>query len=497
MKRLGMIAFLGVLACGEAAPERPRNVILLIGDGFGMNHLALGLAYAEEIGPGPLALSGLADSGHAGYALPVPYGNLITDSAASASQMATGKRMLSGTISLDSVTGEPVETIMEWAAREGYATGLVSNMNLTHATPAAFTVHSTSRYNPEGGLADQLFDEPRVDVLLGGGGRGMVPEGSRVSDHLPGIAPEMDADSRRNDSRNLLSEARESGYVVASNREELVAAAGAERLLGVFAGNHLPYVLDRSWDGLDEALPTLAELTRAALDSLSGAEDGFLLMVEGGRIDYAGHDNDVGAMLAEILDFDAAVGVAGEFARERGDTLVLVTADHGTGGFALTYAAGDPTPVPDGVEWDYAAAFRGPALGYRHHLEVIGAARRSLVETLADLERPFEAPELVEALEAATGVRLGEDEATDLADQLNREPPAPRDFSGFYADASSVRVALVARTMAPRTQATWSTGGHTNEPVPLIGYGPGSEGVLGIGNTTRIFGILRNALVRE
>ncbi len=500
MPRLALLAALLLAgSCGAppAAPERARNVILFIGDGFGMNHLTLGLAHAEEFGAGPLALAELAEAGHAGFALPAPYGHLVTDSAASASQMATGQPTLPGALSIDARTGEPVETIMEWAARRGIATGLVSNMNLTHATPAAFTVHSTSRYNPEPGLADQLFDEPRVDVLLGGGGRVLVPEGSRVSDHVPGIAPETDGDSRRTDGRNLVAEAREAGYAIAGNREELEAVAGAGKLLGIFASGHLPYVLDRSWDGLDDATPSLADLTGAALASLAPAEGGFLLVVEGGRIDYAGHDNDAGAMLAEILDFDEAIRVAAAFARERDDTLILATADHGTGGFSFTYAAGPPAPVPDGVEWDYAAAFRGPDLADPGRLALVGAARRSLVETLRELDRPVAAPELGDALEGATGIRLTEAETADLAAQLNEDSPAPRDFPEFYPDSSSVPTALVARKLARHTLVAWSTGGHTSEPVPLIGYGPGSEGVLGIGPNTRVFGIVRDALGGE
>ncbi len=472
------------MALGSCAqPEPPRNVILFIGDGFGMNHLALGLAH------GPLAMAELANDGHIGYAVVDPSGFLVTDSAAAASQMATGQRMLPGTLSVNAVSGEPVETVMEWAARQGLATGLVSNMNLTHATPASFTVHSTSRYTPEPGLADQLFDDPPVDVLLGGGGRVMVPEGSRVSDHVPGVA--IDGDSRREDGRNLIAEAREAGYEVVGDRAALAAAEG-ERLLGVFASGHLPFVLDRTWDGLDETVPTLADMTRAALDALSDRQ--FFLMVEGGRIDYAGHDNDAGAMLPEILDFDEAIRAAGDFARERGDTLVLVTADHGTGGFSLSYAAGDPDPVPDFVEWDYAGAFRGPAMGVGEHLDRIASARRSLVETLADLDRPFAAPELADALETATGVRLTDEEAADLAGQLNRDPPATRDFAGFYADSGSIRTALAARALAPYIRVVWSTGGHTNEPVPLIGFGPGSEGAAGLGSATRVHDVVKRAL---
>ena len=163
--------------CAPAAPARARNVILFIGDGFGMNQLALGIAYASEVRGRPLRMSELADAGSAGYSIPFSYARITTDSAAAATQMATGRRVLTETLSVDPETAEPLPTILEAAEAQGLATGLVANMRLTHATPAAFKVHAKSRYVPESELADQLFGEPHVEVLLGGGGRAMIPAG--------------------------------------------------------------------------------------------------------------------------------------------------------------------------------------------------------------------------------------------------------------------------------------------------------------------------------
>ena len=488
----GLLAALAAAGCGGPdAPERARNAIVLIGDGFGMNHLTLGMTYSEEIEGRPLRMVELADAGAVGYAVPLAYDRIVTDSAAAATQIATGRRALAGTLSVAPETGEPIPTILEWAEERGLVSGLVSNMALTHATPAAFKVHAGSRYAPQGELANQLFDPPEVEVLLGGGGRAMVAAGSRLGERLPGLPEGTDGPSNRDDDRDLLAEAEARGYTLVANRTELAAARGAERLVGVFAANHLPYVLDRSWEGLDEAVPTLAELTEAALASLEPQGEGFFLVVEGGRIDYAGHDNDAGAMLAEILDFDAAVGTAFDFARNRGDTLVLVTADHGTGGFSFTYAPDGPGPLSEAVGWDYRA---GPEMAGRRHLELLGGQRRSLIETMADVERPTSGSALIPLMAEATGIRLTEEEAADLAGQLNQEQPQPRDFARFYMEAESIPAALAARQLANHTQVVWSTGGHTSEPAPLFGFGPGAEGVLGIGVTTRIHDILRAAL---
>ena len=466
-------------------------MILFIGDGFGMNHLALGIAYASEVRGQPLRMSELAEAGRAGYAIPFAFERITTDSAAAASQMATGRRALTETLSVDPGTAEPLPTILEWAEEQGLATGLVANMRLTHATPAAFKVHAKSRYVPEPEIADQLFGEPHVEVLLGGGGRAMVPQGTNVGDTVVGLPEGVDGASNRNDGRNLIAEAEARDFTVVGDRAGLEAARGAERLLGIFAASHLPYVLDRSWEGLDDSVPTLAELTGAAIASLEGNEGGFFLVVEGGLIDYAGHENDAGAMLAEIVDYDEAVGVGFDFARARDDTLVLVTADHGTGGFSFTYGPGGPGPLSETVFRDYAA---GSEMAGKRHLELLAAQRRSLVEAMPEISSPATVDSVRAVIEEATGIRLTDEEAADLTAQLNEDAPAPRDFAKYYLDSSTVPVALAARKLANHTQVVWSTGGHTSEPVLLLGYGPGADGVHGIGENTRVYGIIRSAL---
>lgn len=490
--RLALLAALPLAAgCGTAEPPRARNVILFIGDGFGMNHLSLGYAAAAELDGRPFQITELGNAGHTGYAMPFSYDRITTDSAAAATQMATGRRALSQTLSVDPETAEPIPTILEWAEERGLATGLVANMSLTHATPAAFKVHARSRYVPESDLADQLFSAPEVEVLLGGGGRAMTPAGSNLSDSISAVPEGVDGESRRTDDRDLIAEAAERGYTVVGDRAELFAARGSPRLLGVFAASHLPYVLDRGYEGLDEAVPTLVELTEAAIASLETADGGFFLMVEGGRIDYAGHDNDAGAMLAEIREFDEAVGAAFDYARGREDTLVLVTGDHGTGGFSFTYGGGGPGPLSDRIGWDYQA---GPQMAGRVHLEALAGQRRSLIEAMREVSDPPTPASVLEVIEGATGIRLTDEEAADLAAQLSEERPTPRDFGAYYLDSSSMPVALAARKLGNHTQVVWSTGGHTSEPVLLFGYGPGAEGVGGFDWNTRLHDIIRRAL---
>ena len=113
---------------------------------------------------------------------------------------------------------------------------------------------------------------------------------------------------------------------------------------------------------------------------------------------------------------------------------------------------------------------------------------------MEDISTPASAASVKGVIEEATGIRLSEKEAADLAGQLNAETPSPRDFGAYYLDAFSVPAVLAARKLANHTQVVWSTGGHTSEPVLLLGFGPGADGVSGIGPNTRVYEIIRDAL---
>ncbi|MFC6767089.1 alkaline phosphatase, partial [Natrinema soli] len=202
----------------------------------------------------------------------------------------------------------PLLTQLELAQARGKATGLVSTTRITHATPAAYASHVPDR-GMEGTIAEQ-YAESDVDVLMGGGRR------------------EFDAD--------LLERMRESGYEVLFDAADL-ETAGGDRLLGLFDDSHITYTLDR-----DESIPSLSEMTAAAVDRLEEDDDGFFLMVEGGRIDHAEHGNDVQTTVAETEEFDEVVDWALEYAENRDDTLVVVTSDHETGGLATGSGYGSP-----------------------------------------------------------------------------------------------------------------------------------------------------------
>jgi alkaline phosphatase len=279
----------------------PNNIILLIGDGMGVSHMSAARIEAGSLNMERLPVGGLIAT-HA-------QGSLVTDSAASGTALATGRKTYNGAISV-SHEGEPLKTVAEYAEERGMATGLTVTCSVTHATPAVFVAHVDDR-SKEHEIARQIA-KSGIDVLFGGGRSHFLPTTE------PGGA--------RKDGANLLEEMRGS-MPVAVTIEEFRELRGVDRAAAFFAPDHPPVASRRE--------PKLTLLTEVALNILSRDEDGFFLMVEGSQIDWAGHENKHEWLMDEMLDFDEAVGAAVDFAERDGRTLVVVTSDHETGAYAI------------------------------------------------------------------------------------------------------------------------------------------------------------------
>lgn len=459
-----------------AAEARPRNVIVLIGDGMGPQQLGFLLAYARLVEARPTAFEALMEKGESGLTTTAAYETLVTDSAAAATALASGVKTRNGMVGVGP-DGRPVRTILERAKAAGKATGVVSTTRITDATPGAYVAHVPSR-GMENEVAQQIVRETLPEVALGGGLRHFIPRGRPASDYLPPGAPAAQTPSERKDDADLLREARARGYQVVTSRRELEAAGGAGPLLGLFAASTIPYEIDQ---GPDRTAPTLVEMTEAALARLSRSANGFFLMVEGARIDHAGHDNDAGAMLGETRAFDAALAAALRFAEARGDTLVLVTADHETGGGGFSYRrveASPPIALPTGEtyvsKYDFGSVDALRALGRQR-----ASFERIVAEAGADPER------LRKLVAEAVGYELS---AAEAAAVVAREPATAdfRDFTRGDGEAGPVRRILLGRALAPRTNIVWSTGGHTATPVVTAAYGPGMAAFRGVYENTEV-----------
>ena len=285
------------------AAEAPRNVILLIGDGMGIGAIAAGRCG----GPGRDGRLAVDTMPVTGFSITFSANALVTDSAAAGTALAAGVKTNNGVISM-TPDGKPVKTILELAREMGKSTGITSTKFITDATPAVFVSHADSRAKNEE-IAVQMVASG-VDVILGGGRQFFLPKS---------------AGGARADDRNLLDEAAKSGYDVFESAEAMQKTA-ANKMIGLFAPNIMTS---------ERPEPTIAEMTAKAIEALNRNRKGFFLMSEGGKIDSGGHANDAGVAVKEMLMFDDAVRAALDFAKKDGHTLVIVTADHDTGGFAI------------------------------------------------------------------------------------------------------------------------------------------------------------------
>ncbi|MDI6828145.1 MAG: alkaline phosphatase [Armatimonadota bacterium] len=299
-----LIAILVMSLIPVGASRAPKNVILMIGDGMGIAQIALTRIKLER----EYAVLNMDSMPNTALVKTHSANSTVTDSAAAGTALATGFKTNNGMVGV-LPDGKIVQNIREAAAKLGKATGLVTTTTITHATPACFGAHIAKR-SDEADIAPQLI-ENRIDVLLGGGKQVFIPQSF--------------TGSKRKDERNLIEEAKSAGYAFVETREAMLAIRTG-KLLGLFQMGALT---------TDAPEPSLAEMTAKAIEILSNDKDGFFLMVEGGQIDWKCHANDIQGMIKQLLDFDAAVGKALEFAQSNKDTLVVVTADHETGGLSI------------------------------------------------------------------------------------------------------------------------------------------------------------------
>lgn len=288
----------------SAAPEiRPRNVILMVGDGMGITQISAAL----YLNGNKLNLESFPV---VGIHKPYSSDNLISDSAAGATAFACGVKTYNGAIGVNADT-QAVESILEKAKARGMSAGVIASSAVVHATPAAFVAHVKSRMDYE-----QIalgFLENEVDFFVGGGKKFF--------------------DNRTSDNRNLLKEMEGKEYLVLNDFYDLIkyeSSINNNRKIACITSSREP-----SLDLNDKNyLAPVSKLATNFLKVQSGGR-GFFLMIEASKIDWGGHANNADYIIEEMISFDNAIGEILNFAKKDGETLVVVTADHETGGFAL------------------------------------------------------------------------------------------------------------------------------------------------------------------
>ncbi|MEM9846542.1 MAG: alkaline phosphatase [Bacteroidota bacterium] len=304
--------------------KKPKNIILMIGDGMGLTQITAGM----YINGNQLNLEGFPVVGlHKSYSADA----LVTDSAAGATAFACGIKTYNGAVGVDPDTTAH-KTILEYAAENGLATGLLATCNITHATPASFIAHVPQRSRYED--IATFFLKTEIDFFMGGGKKYF--------------------DQRDSDDRNLYAELKEKGYQISdyfkADFDDLVISKSKK--FGYFTANEEPLPKSQGRD----YLPYAARVASSFL-SRRGADKGFFLMVEGSQIDWGGHANNSDYIISEMIDFDEAIGEILAFARRDKETLVIVTADHETGGYAI-----NPGSTQDSIIGAFTSGYHTAAM---------------------------------------------------------------------------------------------------------------------------------------
>lgn len=353
---------------------------------------------------------------------------LVTDSAAASSAWGGGVRVNNGSINVGA-DGTLHQPILQKFKKAGKSVGCVTTVPITHATPAGFCVNSDARSDQEG-IAMQYLDL-KFDVMLGGG------------------AEFFSADKRK-DKKDLFKSFATNGFSVVRNRKDLLNKnlTSAKPVLGVFYEDGLPFTLDRDNDPAKiEAIPTLAEMTQKAIDLMKDNGKGFVLQVEGGKVDWAAHSNDVGGLIHDQLAFDDAIGIALAFAEANKDTLVVITTDHGNANPGLFGVSGDVN-----VNFDKLQSFK-------HTNDWI----------LNGIVRTNSTRQIIERIEAAQQLVISEAEAAELLKHYNT-----LDSDGLY-NPKKLPFKLLSEIQFKQTSVGWGSMGHSADYVELAMFGPGSE----------------------
>ncbi len=447
LRTIALLLVVGILllpATGLAA--QAKNIILMIGDGMGPSHLGAAWLYSNRILGKELRMVEVMKSGRTAYVVNDTADAIVTESAAAATQIACGVRVPARAVGMGPDGKTPCQTVLELAKAKGMATGLVTTSGITDATPAAFAAHVPHRSDEVSVAAQEL--QFGVDVLMGGRKQFFLPETQG---------------GKRKDGRNLLDEARGAGYAVVGTASELQSASGG-KILGLFNMGNMGFEIDRA----KTAEPSLAEMAAKTLAVLAMNPKGFFVMIEGGRIDHAAHRNDAAATIRDTLAFDEAVGVALDFQRLNPDTLLIVTADHETGGMALIGHSKDSKEYV-GID-----------------LSAIQKAQTSMELIVEELGKNPTPEKIREAVKRHLAIEITGDEAKVVADDTIRKLD-PKNYS--YATLHSLAFVL-----RPYLRVGWASQTHTASPLFAFGSGPGSEELVGFRHNTELFRIMKAAL---
>ncbi|MBA3974026.1 MAG: hypothetical protein C0504_07390 [Candidatus Solibacter sp.] len=444
---------LGALQAADRPGAGPKNIIFMVADGMSAGVLALADNFSQLARGKGLLWKALLSRPEATNALMdmSSLNSVTTDSSAAASSWGSGSRILNGWVNMlpDGTRLTPIAAV---ARERGRRVGLVTTASVSHATPAGFAAVSKGR-SDEPAIAAQYLG--LVDVVLGGG-------------------LNFFSAARQSDKQDLVERFRRGGYQWTPSRDELLALLKSRpaltadsKLLGLFSPSMAPYTLDRNNSAeLQKSTPTLAEMTEAALAVLEKSPKGFLLQVEGARVDHAAHNNDAAALVWEQIAFDEAIETVLKFAAWNPETLIVITTDHGNSNPGM------------GGRW---AEYRSKTNGFA----ALAKAKQSFEKLMPALAGPKK-----EKLEAGV-VRDLATEGLGLefsAEEVEAVRSAAAGVKGLCLNKRLDSMAgILGQAAGNHNGITWASGDHTSDHVVLTALGPGRERFHGYLRNTRCF----------
>lgn len=478
---LSLISLFLLNACQTAPtdfPGTPKNVILVIGDGMGPQQISA-LYYLtkysknKKIKFSDFAFKKLADRGVVALSATEPAQYIAVDSASSANQLAIGQPSLPETVGLNE-NGAHHQTILEKAKARGLATGLVSDTLITHATPAAFASYSGTRYN-QNLIAENLFTS-QPDIMFSGGAAFFLPQAVR-GDFPSAFA----AFSRREDDKDLLALAKEKGYELVFNKNQMIGAE-SQKVLGLFAESGMPTSLwqNRNEDQAERTVPNLLEMTQAALQRLSQNPQGYFLMVEAGQIDWACHANDVGLLMHEMFNLNKTLNFLISWVERRPDTLLIVTADHETGGFGFTYQRQTLSPATPLKSEHFENGTKGYHANYlnRDIVDKIFAQKQSFENLVKSFKNFLPSRQTLEnfhqEIQANTDFTFRRDSAEKAFQLMSQGLDQMGRMKISHSNTREV-ARLINNELAEQSGVSWANNTHTATPVNVFSYGPKAD----------------------
>jgi alkaline phosphatase len=426
------------IACSQTAVSKsdsqndiikaPKNIIMIVGDGMGPAYTSA-YRYFNDDPKTDIIEQTIFDRHHVGNSstYPARISGYITDSAAGATALATATKTYNGAIGVD-VNKQPVESVLVWAKKQGKKTGMVVTSQINHATPASYLAHNESRHNYNEIADSYVQSMDNIDLLMGGGWKYFI---------------------RKND--NLVDKFKSNGFHYLDNYQALDNIPNNKKVLGLFADGGLPWALD------DTNKHRLSVMAKAATKQLENSQ-GYFLLIEASQVDWGGHSNDITDAMAEMDDLAKTMEFLESYVAENPDTLVVLTADHSTGGFTLGQGGDyiwDPTVLrqmtmsPEAIGEHLAAnSFTIESVSSMLHFAVTAEEITSLNATKVSAPKAL-----------MDYAKLSKKEQYKM-----RKPTAER---LLYLHINQI--------IDQRTTTGWTTVGHTGVDVPVFALGQGKE----------------------